>query len=241
MIAGDGRHVLVTQRIAIDTATGEARDALAHDWALWLNSHGLTAVPVPNALEQPVALLDAIQPIGLILSGGGDVGTIDVSPSGPLGNACVRDLAPETCRDRTESLLLAAAIRRRLPVLAVCRGMQFINAFFHGAISPRIAAPNGPHARPGTSHLVRLEPTLAPGCLPDRQREAPTRSFHDHGVLAGGVARNLLAFASTADGAIEGLRHNRLAIIGVQWHPEREPDHPWSTALLQAAFPGTLA
>lgn len=109
--------IAVGQRVDLWTDRGERRDALDQRWCQWLWMAGCVAVPVPNGLPtQENGLqrwLQAVEPDGMLLSGGNDVGVI-----------------PE--RDCTEAHLLTCAAARRLPVLGICRGMQGMAAWAGG-------------------------------------------------------------------------------------------------------------
>lgn len=110
-----------------------------------------------------------------------------------------------TPRDVTERALLDAAIARTMPVFGVCRGMQVINRHFGGR---NAAVLPGPHV--GT-HGVEVS----------GYGRRQINSFHDHGVLADGLAPGLSAFATADDGVIEAIRHRDLTVTAIQWHPER--------------------
>lgn len=103
--------VAITQRVVTDPATEERRDALDRRWHVFLAAAGLGALPVPNDAAAALALVQAVDPAGLILSGGGDLAAFG-------GDAADRDA--------TEAALLGWAERRRKPAIGVCRGMQQI-------------------------------------------------------------------------------------------------------------------
>lgn len=109
--------VAVTQRVSIDQAHGERRDALDQRWGPFLAACGLLPVPVPNDAELAVALADRVGVGGLLLTGGNDIGA-----------------APE--RDETERRLVAWAEERGLPVLGVCRGMQMLLTLAGAKLEP---------------------------------------------------------------------------------------------------------
>lgn len=103
--------VAITQRVVVDPATGERRDALDQRWTGFLALAGLTPLVMPNDEAAALALVEALDPAGVILTGGGDLGV--------LGGD-----APE--RDTTEAALVDWASERDRPVLGVCRGMQHL-------------------------------------------------------------------------------------------------------------------
>jgi len=198
--------VFITMRSADSTAYTEARDGLSHDWCRWCDAAGIVPVPVPNALETPEALLDAVPGRGLLLTGGDDLGD-----------------AP---RDRTESRLLAAALARRLPVFGVCRGLQVIATAFGAPLCRAAAA-----GHVATAHPVEVCDDLS-GALP--LGRFSVNSFHNDAVRAADLAGGLRAFAVSSEGWAEGLFHPELPLTAVQWHPERDnPGRDLDARLLQ--------
>jgi len=179
--------IALTQRVEIDPAHGERRDALDQRWAAFLSACGCDAAPIPNAGAGTTAWLEATKPDGLILTGGNDLAALG-------GNA------PE--RDETEASAVAWATARRLPVLGVCRGMQFLAHQSSGKLE-KIAG----HI--ATRHGIK-------GVLPERT----VNSYHQWAVREVDDHWNVLVRAP--DGSIESMAHQRDPILGVMWHPERE-------------------
>ena len=101
----------VSQRVDIVAARDERRDALDQRWPKFLAACGCTALPLPNRAPATVDMLDALNPIGVVLTGGNDL-------------AAVGGDAPE--RDEAERAMLNWASARGAPVIGVCRGMQMI-------------------------------------------------------------------------------------------------------------------
>src|SRR5262249_54804920 len=132
---------------------------------------------------------------GVLLSSGNDVG---------VENSVSRD----RMRDDAEATLLHYAIKYQIPVLGVCRGMQFIQYFFGGKLS-RIAS-----GHIGTGHdLVLLQ------AWPWRKEQAiKVNSYHHWGVQLDALSTELIPLAKTQDEVVEALQHRSLPIWGVQWH-----------------------
>lgn len=116
--------IAVSQRVDVIRERDERRDALDQRISAWLLAAGYMPVPVPNLLysvnseEGYNALLmwlQAVSPVGVILSGGNDIGE-----------------CPE--RDETERCLLQWAMKNIAPVLGICRGMQMMSVSMGGSL-----------------------------------------------------------------------------------------------------------
>jgi N5-(cytidine 5'-diphosphoramidyl)-L-glutamine hydrolase len=193
----------VTQRVEV-SEHGERRDALDQAWAPLLLDAGFAPVPLPNRGEGAAALIERFGLAALLLTGGNDLGT-----------------APE--RDALEGALLDEARERRLPVLAVCRGLQMVNAHLGG----ELARVDGHVAAPHAVLTARDE------------RYAEVNSFHDWGIGATGLAPELEPLLRAPDGSMEAATHRELPWTGVMWHPERDcPDAALQHEIVARALRG---
>jgi len=113
--------VAVSQRVVTDARDGERRDALDQRWAGFLAACGLRALPVPNRPEDAVDLVETAGARGVLLTGGGDIGTLG---------------GKDAERDETEALLVGWARWHGFPIVGVCRGMQVIQALFGVPLVP---------------------------------------------------------------------------------------------------------
>jgi len=156
--------------------------------------------PIPNNLHDVQSYLDALQVDGVILSGGNDI-------SGNLYGSEVKNASMSELRDNTEKDMLNYCVANRLPVLGICRGMQFINIYFGGKL---IDLDNHP---PAVEHSVVAN-------VSGFEQEFMVNSYHNQGITDGELASDLQSFAKHT-GVIEGIYHPELPIAGVQWHPER--------------------
>jgi gamma-glutamyl-gamma-aminobutyrate hydrolase PuuD len=194
------KRIGITQRLIRDPRHGEIRDALDVRWSELLRELGALAVPIPSHGDA-IAFASALQLDGLIFSGGNDLSALSEDPLAKLRDAC-------------ELPLLRYALANRLPVLAVCRGMQLVVHALGGAL-----AQTAGHA--GTRHALEVSADAAPGSYSEML--APLRevnSFHDWAVVAAGP--ELRVCARAPDGTIEAVEHPGHRLFGQMWHPERE-------------------
>ncbi|HMS01020.1 MAG TPA: gamma-glutamyl-gamma-aminobutyrate hydrolase family protein [Anaerolineales bacterium] len=107
--------------------------------------------------------------------------------------------APE--RDALENKILSHALENDFPVIGICRGLQVIHHHFGG----RLEQLDG-HA--GTIHSLVGE-----------SRREKVNSYHNLGFRQ--THPELIVSASAPDGVIEAVKHARVPIYGLMWHPER--------------------
>jgi putative glutamine amidotransferase len=159
---------------------------------------------------------------GLLLAGGGDV---DPALYGESPHPATKYVAPE--RDEVELVLTRWALDDRLPILAICRGVQVLNVAAGGTLYqdvsdqlpsalkhdyhpgyPRTLTPHSVAPVPGSRLAdLLLDPLI------------PVNSLHHQGIRD--LARGLVASAHATDGLIEGVEHGAHPFaLGVQWHPE---------------------
>lgn len=174
---------------------------------------------------------------GLMLTGGEDVDPAHYggAPHAALGEVHAR-------RDAFEIALVRAARARRLPTLAICRGIQVANVALGGALMQDLPS-ECPAALPHDGAWDRRERVheleLAAGSrLADAVgvTRATTNSLHHQAVAR--LAEGLTAVAHAPDGVIEGVEWtgDDWWMLGVQWHPEElvGTAEPWDRALFDA-------
>jgi len=215
------RIVAVSATRRIDA--GRERVALNTAYVYALMRAGLVPLLVPPVLdpEAACAALDGVH--GLVLTGGEDVdpGRYGATPHPKLGET-------DRARDAVELALVAGAERRRLPVLAICRGIQVLNVALGGTLYQDLASERpGPvdHADTRSRHALRIEA----GTLLHRTLEAVDASVNTrHHQAIRDVAPALRANAWAEDGVIEGAeRQDPRApwALAVQWHPEDDVEN----------------
>ncbi len=179
---------------------------------------------------------------GLLLTGGEDV---DPEHYGHVPHPALGDVDP--IRDAFELAIFRDAYQRRLPVLAICRGIQLVNVALGGTLWQDL-----PSERPGVVRHVQTsgrDDRTHPVDLVSRSRLAQAlggtrihvNSFHHQSIRD--LAPGLLATGRAPDGEIEGVESVGTDpwLLAVQWHPEefyhhREaPDHGLFDALMRQA------
>ena len=129
-------------------------------------------------------------------------------------------------KDQTDLLVIEAAERKRIPLFAICFGMQILNVSRGGTLIQDIRSqvPNAikheqgaPRERP--SHRVRmLENTKLANIA--SAADAIVNSHHHQAIES--VGADLIATAWSSDGVIEAIEDPRpdRFLVAVQWHPE---------------------
>jgi gamma-glutamyl-gamma-aminobutyrate hydrolase PuuD len=208
------KRIGITQRVEVVAAYGERRDCLDQAWSRLFSRLGLDLVPVPNTLDDVAGWARRQALDGLVLSGGNDLAHL-------LG---ATKTAPE--RDACERELLSLASSGQLPVLGVCRGMQMINCYLGGALSPVV------------DHVATLHPVSPLNEAALFKHYGMVNSYHDWGIDFVGLAAGLQAIVLAEDKTIEAFRHDWLPWFGVMWHPERDnnPANEQDLVLLDELF-----
>ncbi|MDE5825228.1 MAG: gamma-glutamyl-gamma-aminobutyrate hydrolase family protein [Lachnospiraceae bacterium] len=107
--------VIYTQRIEIIKIYGERRDCADQRIPQFLESCGYIPVPVSNVISDLAAFVDAVNPVGILLTGGNSLEKYGGD-------------APE--RDRTDHQLIDIALCKNIPLYGFCRGMQSVLDYF---------------------------------------------------------------------------------------------------------------
>ncbi|HXN19242.1 MAG TPA: aminodeoxychorismate/anthranilate synthase component II [Candidatus Binatus sp.] len=122
-------------------------------------------------------------------------------------------ISPGPCTPK-EAGISVPVIQRfagKIPILGVCLGHQAIGAAFGGRV---IRAQKLMHGK--TSDIQHDSKTIFHG-LP---RPFVATRYHSLIVERKSLPRTLEISAETSDGTIMGLRHRKLRVEGVQFHPE---------------------
>jgi putative glutamine amidotransferase len=195
----------------------------------YVNSTYLRAVQQAGGV--PVALPPQLEPEalgrlaealhGLLLTGGGD---LDPGLFGEAPHPTLYDVAPS--RDALEIAAIRAAMGRRRPVLAICRGIQTLNVALGGSLYQDVGTDLGtqiqhsqPEPRDQPTHVVKMEPGSRLADILGTE-ELEVNSMHHQAVKRLGAGLRPVAWAP--DQIIEGVEGEDRSrfVVGVQWHPE---------------------
>jgi putative glutamine amidotransferase len=215
-------------KIAFSKISGTPRYSL---YTKWLESFQPI---VPFDCSQ-VSLNEAIEELsscnGLVLTGGEDI------HPGKFGKEYeISRCEIDETRDTLEFALLEKAMELKIPILAICRGLQLANVYFGGSLIIDI-----PQDVPNSFEHRRLNDTdsihtisVEPGSLLKKISgtfDGFINSAHHQSIDV--VAETLMVSSKSEDGIIESIEFkdysNAPFFLGVQWHPERmEYSSPFS-------------
>lgn len=157
---------------------------------------------------------------GLLLSGGEDIHPryYGEEPQYPM------TLSPDL-RTEFETSLLKESMEKSIPVLGICHGMQLINVALGGTLYQDLPSQKKDameHRLKDKRHIVDVDgdsllyTILGIG-------ELNVTSTHHQAVKK--LGKGLGVCAAAEDGIIEAFEGPDYPfLIGVQWHPEKEPD-----------------
>ncbi|MCS7301098.1 MAG: gamma-glutamyl-gamma-aminobutyrate hydrolase family protein [Fimbriimonadales bacterium] len=193
---------------------------------------GGVAVLIPPGADAE-ALADALD--GLLIPGGADIDPKHYGePLHPKANLV------NARRFEQEWAMLRAFEARRKPVLGICYGCQLLNVWRGGSLYqhlPDLPTVTLAHQRkskeePFPRHFVEVDPASKLYQI-EGQARFETVSAHHQAIRE--VGKGLVITAHAPDGVIEAIEDpTHPFFIGVQWHPERDPEAHATRRLFEA-------
>lgn len=156
---------------------------------------------------------------GLILTGGSDVSDLMYKPIKP---ELIKTTDNE--RDKFESMLLNLALKSKIPILGICRGLQFVNTFFGGTLYEDLVYYKF------SNHSIEMDKTHKIIISKNSVLNKITKSLKgfvnsSHHQSAKKIGKELRITSKSVDGVVESLEwknpNNKSFLLLVQWHPER--------------------
>jgi putative glutamine amidotransferase len=167
---------------------------------------------------------------GLVLTGG-----VDVAPElyGDWPDETVR---VDSERDGAEFRMIDIALKKEIPTLGICRGLQILNVYFGGTLIIDLEKFHGRNHKAISDdedrfHRIKLvEDSNLRGFI--KQEDGTVNSSHHQ--AADRIGNGLKVVARADDGTVEAVESNSgTSIVAVQWHPERMSfDNPFSSGVL---------
>ena len=206
-------------RIAVTKASGSEN---YKKYSVWIKNFESSAEIIDlykMSFQDVKKVLDSCD--GLILSGGPDV---DPAKYGKAFDSLRCDI--EIHRDSLEFEVIRIAKQKKLPIMAVCRGLQIFNVAEGGSLITDIPA----YIESNVVHQVDS------GDAHHKIKLIEGTSLYDYVNLSDGIvnsnhhqavdvlAPNLEPSAFSEDGIIEAFEYKDKSMpfmIAVQWHPER--------------------
>jgi len=165
---------------------------------------------------------------GLVFSGG-----TDINPK-IYHNGLSYPNSPSSFDDKRDVLEIAAfelAQFKKIPILAICRGLQLVNCLLGGSLKQDLGSSNPIHravVEPetkrqfDTAHGVHILPESILFEVNMSDRGIVNSAHHQ---AAESISESLVATAKSDDGIVEALEWKDVTdksfLLCVQWHPER--------------------
>tara|TARA_B100000579_G_scaffold145919_2_gene118373 strand:- start:782 stop:1411 length:630 start_codon:yes stop_codon:yes gene_type:complete len=186
----------ITQRVHYIKEYKEYRDQLDQKWSEFFSEIGILQILLPNNSKLFIDnSIDNLKLNGVILSGGEFLNEHDKDYNDG-----------QKRRDEFENSLVTYCIKEGIPILGICRGMQFLNNFFGG----KIRKVNGHVA---SSHKIN---NFSEFSFPKL-----VNSFHNYGINHEDVPSNFEILATDQEGNVEAFSDKKNNLMGIMWHPER--------------------
>lgn len=195
-------------------------DEKHNNYVNWLNENaGIEIITLSAGHDN----LDAVQGVdGIVLSGG-----IDMHPKYYRNEIINYPNAPLNFneeRDAFEIAVFELSQQYRLPVLAICRGMQLVNCVLGGTLTQDLDEANTIHRflYNDKAHGVDIVPGTLLSEVTQAYRAVANSAHHQCiNILGKGLKIN----CTSDDGVIEGIewenKSGQPLFLGIQWHPER--------------------
>ncbi len=172
---------------------------------------------LPPGEKEIMALIHCLD--GVLLSGGGDI-----DPDRYNGKQHEQIYKVDHERDQTELDIANEILKQKIPMLAVCRGIQIINILLGGTLHAHIPDEYGEkviHRLPPvvpTKHSVSVDTDSRLYSILQTS-ELEIISWHHQAINQ--LADGLKVVARSPDNVIEAIEmESNKWLVGVQWHPE---------------------
>ena len=166
-----------------------------HYWIKAFSKKKINFVLIPNHKKISENILKEINL--LILSGGNDVLSKEKTSK---------------IRNLVELNLIKKSVKKKIPILGICRGAQLLNIFFGGKITKI------------NNHMNMRHQIFFDDKKIFNREKLIVNSYHNYGIAKNNLSKNFQMLAIDKNENIEMFISKKNRIIGSMWHPEREKD-----------------
>lgn len=194
--------IALSQNIKINTYN-EIEDCINVSWIRFVEKLNYLPLYIPTINKEFVNdYFEKFRIDGVILTGGNDVYHDNKT------NKIAIKLSK--IRNKIENEILNNCINKNIPVLGVCRGMQYINTYLGGKLSLiKNHSGNSKHPIINQSQDKYRFPKMV-------------NTFHNYGIPNNFNSSLTEVLATDEGNNIEAFCHFEKKILGIMWHPERE-------------------
>ena len=210
-------------------------DSRYENYPLWIRDNDLTITVIQLTPGNPGYLAKCD---GIVLTGG-----VDTHPRFYRNEKLDYPNAPKEFneeRDEFELMVFGYALEKKLPVLAICRGMQLVNIALGGNLIQDIEdAGKNDHRRHGDTdgmHQIRVRENSLLFEIVGKDTGVINSAHHQAmGIIAPDLEVNAWSEDTIAEGAEWKNKTGKPFLLCVQWHPERlaktQPENPFANKI----------
>jgi len=212
-------RALITQREQLDSH-GTLIDVLESTYVTFFEQLGIELYLLSNFTTKLEILLDSNSFDFIILTGGGSLHS-------KFYRENHNDFDQQN-RDRLEWTLMEYSLKYNIPIFAICRGMEYMNAFLGEKISKLKTLTV--YRAIGQEHAI---------ILGDKSK-IYVNNYHNDGIFKNDVANGFeIIGLDVENDVVEAFYSPKMKWLGFQWHPERLMNDEFSknkSKLLVAEF-----
>jgi gamma-glutamyl-gamma-aminobutyrate hydrolase PuuD len=185
------KKILITQKIFEDKYK-QLANSIEMYWYDYFFKKNVILIPIGNSINFEKKFSE-LNPDSIILSGGGDIFKNKKNKENLL-------------RDSFEKKLIKLSIKKKIPILAVCRGFQLVADLY----KEKLLKVKG-HV--GANHLIEAN-------IKSHIKNIDVNSYHNYGIKK--LPKHFTVLARHSDGSIEIAKSLKYNILCTMFHPERK-------------------
>ncbi len=217
-------HDLPNKKIIIAISKGSGSEHY-EQYAKWLKSIDSNIICVDLYFKSNKEAMDIISRAdGILLTGGPDIHPLRYGKNEDT-NRCEIDLK----RDSLEFTIIDSALKKKIPIFGICRGLQILNVALGGSLIVDIPEDFGKRIKHRSddgnicTHDVYLINNNSATSQIISLSKGQVNSYHHQGIDK--LAKDLIVTVMANDSLPEAIEwkdmKSRSFLMAVQWHPER--------------------